>query len=879
MQQLKNTLTFNLAVGSSVVLPHGLQTILGTKLVPDVIVIPSPSLSVTADDTAITLTNNGPASLSGAVLVESWHTIERAFGDTAQQNLPVQPYIIVGAESGNEPPQPPYPDPNVNVTIYARVTGSDVTGDGRTIATAYLTIQRAVRDVPSIVPTGIQYFVNYTGIGQEALPDGYELPTWKAPAGYWYDDSDSYFPIRAAVNLRADPMLTPDLAPTDAVIAEADLVPTTIGGGVVDLAPFNDVRNSGTGDGALDAITDEGGGVAKLQINGEDFDGDVTFITIALAANPANNGTFPVLGTDGDSVFYDNPGVVPEAAFAGTYVTYTPYILVETVADHGLWHVEFPVQNVTLAGVLGSIAPVADGEHVVIWRTKKSFIFAVDDPFVTSLVWGGTDPGTTVSVLFVQDPTSGNVQIKTNKNFGADDSLAGKLLISSFNEFWNAVIYHNTADTLFLTHCFAPGAFGTPIGDDFRVMEQSAELLTTCSFAGAGERRGPHRGGLTIANCDSISLNGTKVTPLNDGEIGLCQVGGTLITAGCHLTTSRFNDAQGAAMSQCTYMDNQQFKGSAVDLERCYILNQPDPFLNGPVGWFYAYFGTVFREFVVGFDGAVESDLFACKFIQDTAAGVFFAGRNTWNGVSFQGTTPTDPHLGWCVGASGSASRNRLLNCEATHAGPTPCVVAFNGGQMLINSDVGPYGDASFTEPGDFMVLDGLPNRTFEDFRQHALLDVGDITSGTGGQFDSVFEAIFQYTSSPSEFFGDPAYPSIESVSRPPDAGGVIITYNPATGLVGISFENGVSTNLDVETAVDVFAWPDAGGIRTKIPSPTPGAPLVVVADEFAATPLDVGVNGPCGQYTDIRANPKTGTLDCPGSLGTQATVLAYSLS
>ena len=70
--------------------------------------------------------------------------------------------------------QPPFQPPPHVVTIYARTTGSDATGDGTTIPTAYRTFQRAIRDVPHVIPPATQYVVDITGI-TEVLPAGYQL--------------------------------------------------------------------------------------------------------------------------------------------------------------------------------------------------------------------------------------------------------------------------------------------------------------------------------------------------------------------------------------------------------------------------------------------------------------------------------------------------------------------------------------------------------------------------------------------------------------------------------------------------------------------------------------------------------------------------------
>lgn len=226
--QLKNTLVFaDLAAGASVVLPHGLDSGSGS-VEPDVIVVPSAELDVVADDTSVTLTNNGPGPLSGSVLVEAWHTIERAFGDAADLNLPVKPYVIYGGAASVAPPTPPEPpQPEfalVTTTIYARSTGSDVTGDG-TLANPFRTFQRAIREVPSVIPAGTRYIIDLTGIGVEVLPAGYAMPTFQsAKSGLGLNLAQgTHFPFQTALDIVA----TPQPAST---VPVAD---TTINAGVV----------------------------------------------------------------------------------------------------------------------------------------------------------------------------------------------------------------------------------------------------------------------------------------------------------------------------------------------------------------------------------------------------------------------------------------------------------------------------------------------------------------------------------------------------------------------------------------------------------------------------------------------------------------------
>jgi hypothetical protein len=206
-ERLKNTLAFDLAPGASVELIHGLETSRPRPLGPDIIFLPSPDLSVVATLTTITLTNNGGTQLAGSVLVEAWHTIERAFDGEQNVDLPVKPYIVVSAESGNAPPIPPFS--LANIIIYARQTGSDTTGDGRSIATAYRTFQRAVRDVPEFIPPAVRYTINITGLGDETFPTNYALPAWQGSRGIAFAEDGTGFNVTIIADQQPAAALTP----------------------------------------------------------------------------------------------------------------------------------------------------------------------------------------------------------------------------------------------------------------------------------------------------------------------------------------------------------------------------------------------------------------------------------------------------------------------------------------------------------------------------------------------------------------------------------------------------------------------------------------------------------------------------------------------
>src|SRR5512143_146615 len=130
-----------------------------------------------------------------------------------------------GPAAAEGPPfQPPFVPPT-KIFIFARPDGSDSKGNGKSPATAYQTLQRAVRDVPSIIPPDVFYFVDITGVS-EVLPIGYTLPAWKGPQSIFFEFTGQLV-LTGAVNIVAD--LTPvSLVPaSDAVINASDVTVST----------------------------------------------------------------------------------------------------------------------------------------------------------------------------------------------------------------------------------------------------------------------------------------------------------------------------------------------------------------------------------------------------------------------------------------------------------------------------------------------------------------------------------------------------------------------------------------------------------------------------------------------------------------------------
>ena len=101
--QLKNIVSFvGVPAGGTVVLPHLLQ-VNGRGVVPDICTPSDGTFTFLAADTVnITYRNDGTAAGNCDVLCESWHSIERAFGDNSILSLTPAPFIPGGGGGGTD---------------------------------------------------------------------------------------------------------------------------------------------------------------------------------------------------------------------------------------------------------------------------------------------------------------------------------------------------------------------------------------------------------------------------------------------------------------------------------------------------------------------------------------------------------------------------------------------------------------------------------------------------------------------------------------------------------------------------------------------------------------------------------------------------------
>lgn len=127
---------------------------------------------------------------------------------------------------------PPFPTAGVPVTttIYARPAsqgGSDTTGDGTSIATAYETFNRAILDVPRFIDAGTRWIIDITDLGTEVLPQDWSMPPIQMTADVYFIPDQSFL-FAAPLTIRAYPKLA--LAPADAQVSAADAATVSVVG-------------------------------------------------------------------------------------------------------------------------------------------------------------------------------------------------------------------------------------------------------------------------------------------------------------------------------------------------------------------------------------------------------------------------------------------------------------------------------------------------------------------------------------------------------------------------------------------------------------------------------------------------------------------------
>lgn len=158
-QTLIQIVTFT-AVGASatVALPHGLN-INGTGVTPDLLLQSNGDFTVTADDTDITVTNNGDAEANCDVWAEYKHSLLRNFGGNTQQLTPAPFVPATGGGGGSGSSTEVYTYQEVNQVV-------DPGTPSHTLITPELTFPAGTRQTILAV---VSYAAEYSDASQYSV--------------------------------------------------------------------------------------------------------------------------------------------------------------------------------------------------------------------------------------------------------------------------------------------------------------------------------------------------------------------------------------------------------------------------------------------------------------------------------------------------------------------------------------------------------------------------------------------------------------------------------------------------------------------------------------------------------------------------------------
>ncbi len=161
----------------------------------------------------------GSAGAQSLTIYAQWMRVRRSGVIGTNVGLPIV-NVAAAPDPASTGPTPPFS--STVETIYVRTAGSDFNGDGKTVATAYETVQRAARDVPVDGVPGTIFVIDMTGV-TEVLPDDYTFPAWKCGKIYETLFGHPLWVAYAGVNIVATPKALASIPLADTVVAGSDI--------------------------------------------------------------------------------------------------------------------------------------------------------------------------------------------------------------------------------------------------------------------------------------------------------------------------------------------------------------------------------------------------------------------------------------------------------------------------------------------------------------------------------------------------------------------------------------------------------------------------------------------------------------------------------
>lgn len=112
----------------------------------------------------------------------------------------------------------------VRNVIYVRPGGSDVTGDGKTPATAFATVQFALNTIPLVIPTNTRYVVNCDTVNEAGVV---RIPPFQSNGGLFNPSPDFLGFYEAPITIQATPKAATGVPLADTIIAAGEIVSQT----------------------------------------------------------------------------------------------------------------------------------------------------------------------------------------------------------------------------------------------------------------------------------------------------------------------------------------------------------------------------------------------------------------------------------------------------------------------------------------------------------------------------------------------------------------------------------------------------------------------------------------------------------------------------
>jgi len=340
--QLKNIVSFrDVPAAGQATLPHNLNWS-GHPVVPDVAWPSAGGFSLQFDATSVTVTNNGAALADVNVLVESWHSFDRCFGNQATNQLPDRPFVpavtgfvLEGSGSTNSITAPPVTATTAEDTpVTGNVLDTATSESGTLIVQQFTVAPIPGGDPAQIYAAGSQITISARGTFV-MYPDG----EWSfSPLANYHGVIPAItFQLTNSTDVRVSTLTIAVTAVNDPPIASDDARITLVDAPII----VNVLANDQDPDGDALTVTQLNGAALQLGVPVAIADGTVEWQgagNFEVVPDPAFEGTisFTYTATDGTATDTATVTVLVGAANAPMFSAANPAAPGDPAVDFGL---------------------------------------------------------------------------------------------------------------------------------------------------------------------------------------------------------------------------------------------------------------------------------------------------------------------------------------------------------------------------------------------------------------------------------------------------------------------------------------------------------------------------------------------------------------